>query len=370
MQQVLNVLIVEDEPILAELLADLVEESGHKVCGKADNEESVLLALEALRPDLVFMDLVLKDGSSGLELTRHITKEADIPVIIVSGAEGEDVLQGVSNSGAFSFIPKPISAINLKMNLLLATRHHNLKKNLEESEKRYRKIFSNAPIGIYISSPDGYYTTCNQAFADMLGYSSPEDLLQNLHSQDEQLYDAPERRKELIRLLLYGPVFDFSSKVYGKDGEMIWISEYCTPSYDPQGHLTHYEGVVVDITEKKMAEDAFQTAYSLINTTINSLLEAVMVTDLEGRLITANNEARRLAEGRVKEGERVPFLDKDDEANVLHRFLQNYAPTEGALVMPDSTRLHYTIAPYRNAENMVIGAVLVSRQWCGINRPD
>jgi len=55
-------LIVEDDPISAMLLRHLIEEEGHTVCGVATDSRETLRQIAASSPDVVFMDLILKDG--------------------------------------------------------------------------------------------------------------------------------------------------------------------------------------------------------------------------------------------------------------------------------------------------------------------
>ena len=79
-----RVLIVEDQALIALHLEQLVTEAGHRVIGIAfDPQEARVLAREE-RPDFAFVDLRLRNGTSGLEVARHLREEYDVPVIIVS----------------------------------------------------------------------------------------------------------------------------------------------------------------------------------------------------------------------------------------------------------------------------------------------
>ncbi len=357
----LRILIVEDDPLTAMLLEQLITEEGHTVVATATNSKETLHAIKKDKYDLVFMDLHLKDGANGLDLTRHIIREAKLPVIIISGSQEEEILEGVSESGALSFLQKPVNIVPLRMNLRIAMHHHTLQTSLAESEQRYRAIYNNAAMGIYISHPDGYYLTCNQAFASILGYAGPQELMATLRSQDEQLYDDPDRRRLLLALLQeQGEVCNFESRVFGRDGDMLWISECCTPILSADGELVHYEGIVSDVTARKDAEDAFRTAYNLIRTTIDSLQDGVIVTDLGGHLVIANSAARGMTTSPLKEGERLDFLDPGGADSPFGRFLKDFAPQSGGITLnPKAGQIQCSITPYKNADNVIIGAVHV-----------
>jgi PAS domain-containing protein len=71
------------------------------------------------------------------------------------------------------------------------------KEALRESEERYRTIFSNSPVGIFRSTFEGRFLDVNPALALMLGYDSPEDVLQNIYSIKDQIYQDSENAPRL-----------------------------------------------------------------------------------------------------------------------------------------------------------------------------
>jgi PAS domain S-box-containing protein len=359
----LKILIVEDEPISAMLLRQFVEEEGHTVCGVATDSHEALQAIAAAPPDIVFMDLVLKDGPCGLELTRHIARNLELPVIILSGASGGDLLEDVPTSGALSFLQKPISVVPLRMNLRIAERNLALQKNLAESEEKYRTIYNNAAMGIYLSSPEGRFLTCNRAFAAILGYDGPDELLRLLCNKDEQFYAKAGRRQELLALLREKrDVSDFESEVMGRDGDLLWISESCTSFCDTFGNLLHYEGVVSDITARRQAEDAFRTTFNLIRTTIDSLHDGILVTDLNGHLIMANSAATGVLDQELAPGKKPSFLADLPETGPFARFQAKPVPqTDMVSIAVDRKPVHCTVMPYKNATGEVVGAVHILR---------
>ncbi|MCI1003357.1 MULTISPECIES: bifunctional diguanylate cyclase/phosphodiesterase [unclassified Herbaspirillum] len=126
---------------------------------------------------------------------------------------------------------------------------------LQEAERRYRSIFENAIEGVFQTTPDGTYIAVNPALARIYGYHSPEDLIVGLRDIRHQLYVEPERRSEFMRLMeQQGSVSNFESRVYRRDGDIIWISENARAVYDDGGTLVCYEGTVEAITERKLYE--------------------------------------------------------------------------------------------------------------------
>ena len=100
-----DVLIIEDEPIIALDIETLVRELGHSVTGVARTHKEAVALVGQKRPGLVLADIQLADGSSGLEATAEILKSIDLPVIFIT-AYPERLLTGDRPEPAF-LITKP-----------------------------------------------------------------------------------------------------------------------------------------------------------------------------------------------------------------------------------------------------------------------
>lgn len=138
---------------------------------------------------------------------------------------------------------------------------------LREAERRYRSIFENAIEGIYQSTPDNGYLAVNPALARMYGYNSPHDLISTLKDIEHQVYVEPKRRIEFMQLMLKnGVVTNFESRIYRRNGEIIWISENARAVFNSIGTLLFYEGTVEAITERKLheAEIQFQATHDAL----------------------------------------------------------------------------------------------------------
>jgi CheY-like chemotaxis protein/DNA-directed RNA polymerase specialized sigma24 family protein len=107
-----NVLIIEDEPLVALDLREIVEGLGHSVVGIARTHEEALAAITASRPGLILADIQLADGSSGIEAVNEILGSLSTPVIFVT-AYPERFLNGEPPEPAF-LIAKPFSVDGLK----------------------------------------------------------------------------------------------------------------------------------------------------------------------------------------------------------------------------------------------------------------
>lgn len=117
-----RVLVIEDEPVIALHIAEIVREAGHEVVGIA-TRKSEAVALAALhRPGLVLADIQLDDGSTGIEAAQEILKSLDVPVIFVT-AFPERLLTGERMEPTY-LISKPFEPETLVVTMAQALFHH------------------------------------------------------------------------------------------------------------------------------------------------------------------------------------------------------------------------------------------------------
>jgi len=104
-QSAAPILVIEDEPMIAMELTDLVEDMGHIVCGQAATEHGAIELANRLKPALILADIRLRDDESGITAVQQILKNLDVPVIFVTGYP-ERLLTGETPEPAY-VIPKP-----------------------------------------------------------------------------------------------------------------------------------------------------------------------------------------------------------------------------------------------------------------------
>ena len=103
-------------------------------------------------------------------------------------------------------------------------------------------------------TPEGELITVNKAFANILGYSSSEEVFEHTDEIREAQYVDPEKREELHKIISSeGNVKNFEYKSYRRDGEIIHLSINIHEVRDENGKLQYYEGLLDDITQKKQA---------------------------------------------------------------------------------------------------------------------
>ena len=133
---------------------------------------------------------------------------------------------------------------------------------LRQSEEKYRKLFENAPYGIFLSKRDGTLLDVNPALVTMLGYDSREELLSRNLSRD--IYEDPAARASLLdKYETSGRMDDAELKWKRKDKKIITVRTSGGAVYEQDGLFSHFEVIVEDITNRLSLEDRFRQAQKM-----------------------------------------------------------------------------------------------------------
>ena len=159
----------------------------------------------------------------------------------------------------------------------------------------YRSIFENAIEGIFQTTPSGQYLNVNPALAKMYGYASPAEMIRHLTHIEDQLYVDSSRRAAFVETMRrHGAVRSFESEIYRKDGSTIWISENARAVLNPDRTVSYYEGMVEDITERKLLEEKMGRVTRQMQALLESAGEGIYGTDMEGRCTFINRAGAEL----------------------------------------------------------------------------
>ncbi len=115
-----NVLIVEDERLIADDLINTITEFNYNVTGLATSgKDAVNMAIE-MKPDLILMDITLEDNLTGIEAAKLIYKKQQTPIIFVTSYADEETLEGAVECRPYAYIVKPFIKRDLKIALKIA----------------------------------------------------------------------------------------------------------------------------------------------------------------------------------------------------------------------------------------------------------
>jgi DNA-binding LytR/AlgR family response regulator len=120
----LNIFIVEDESIVAKDIQNSLVKLGYNVVGSANNGKDAIEKITELMPDLVLMDIMIKGGMTGIEVSEKIKETMNIPVIFLTAYADEGTLSRAKITEPYGYILKPFKEIDLHSTIEMAVYKH------------------------------------------------------------------------------------------------------------------------------------------------------------------------------------------------------------------------------------------------------
>lgn len=112
-----KVLIVEDDMIISMVLERMIKKIGHQVVKKVIAGQEAIDAYFELKPDLILMDIQLKDNIDGITAMQKIRKESDVHVIYITGNSDQYNLERAKKTDYVDYLVKPIQMNHLKKSI-------------------------------------------------------------------------------------------------------------------------------------------------------------------------------------------------------------------------------------------------------------
>jgi len=148
------------------------------------------------------------------------------------------------------------------------------------AEEKYRLLFEQVQEGVYVADPKGRLIDCNDAFVHMLGYSNRDELL--VLNLDTEICVDPKQRDLFRREIeAHNYVRNFEVTLRRRDGTLLLAVESSFATRDATGNVERYQGFVLDMTEKRRAEDEMQRRNRELNALNAMAVVAAQSFDLD-----------------------------------------------------------------------------------------
>ncbi len=117
-----DILIVEDDKLTASVLRKYLEKNNYNVTHVIEDGLTAVEKALLTKPDLILMDIFLKDSIDGIEVARRIKTKVDIPVIFLTADSSSDTIQRAKITEPFGYLVKPVDSSVLMTNIDLTLR--------------------------------------------------------------------------------------------------------------------------------------------------------------------------------------------------------------------------------------------------------
>lgn len=256
---------------------------------------AALSAVDRTPPDLVLADVMMPglDGFGLLHALRSNEKTREIPVVLLSARSGEEARVEGMEAGANDYITKPFSARELtarvSAHLEQARKHKDAERARRDSEVRFRLFADAAPAILWVTEPDGRASFLSRGWFDFTGQmesaASGFGWLDAVHPDDREHF-----REILFRALKQHELFELEYRLCRYDGEYRWAMNAGRPLFGFGGELVSFVGSVIDIHERKEAEQKVRRSEQHLELLSNTVPALISYLD-QNRCYRSCNEA-------------------------------------------------------------------------------
>ena len=256
--QMTQILVVEDERIIALNLKENLESLGYSVVGIAASGQQAIEKATQLRPDLVLMDIRLRGDMDGIQAAEQIWESLSIPVIYVTGHSDQSTLERAKITAPFGYVLKPVKEKELSVAISIALQRY-------EREQLLSAILRGMGDGVIVVDNEHRVKSLNQVAESLTGWQLSEarerQLTEVFHLVDEQTQQPID---DLVTAVLQQDTTIYlqeNTLLMSKNGKTIPIGDSAAPIKDNKGTLAGAVVVFRDIsdavavaTQRKQAE--------------------------------------------------------------------------------------------------------------------
>lgn len=300
-QTELRILLLEDVPTDAELAEEALREAGLSFTARrVDTREAFVRALEEFKPDIVLADYKLPafDGGSAVEMVRQ--QYPTVPVVMVTGAMGDDKAVELLKLGARDYVLKDRlarlgSAVHRALSEERGIRNRKAAEQaLRESEAKLRAVLETTSDWLWETDEQGVYTYASPVVHDLLGYM-PEELT------GKTPFDLMTAEEAARVSAIFGAIaaeqrpFQLLENIcLHKDGHAVVMETSGVPVFDGNGVFRGFRGIDRDITGRRKLEDALREAADRNRIIMETANDAIICMKPDGVVHLWNHKAEEL----------------------------------------------------------------------------
>jgi hypothetical protein len=253
-----SLLIVEDELLVAQSIATLLEANGHQVIACVDTAADAVAAATRQRPDLVLMDIHLRGEPDGIEAARLIRARVDVPVVFLTAYNDRAQLDRAKLSEPHGYLLKPYGDRDLLTTVEVVVHKHQAERGVRASERwlgTTLRSIGDAVIGVDAA---GRVQLVNRIAEQLTGWSHAEAAGRPLHEVLRLLAEdsrAP-RRLPIAEAMADGSVRGTPGPtvLVARDGRERPIDESVAAIADEDGRVFGAVVVFHDVGERRALE--------------------------------------------------------------------------------------------------------------------
>lgn len=265
-----NVLIAEDEALIAEELSDRLKNMGLSIAGVAASGEDAVSLAQRTRPDLILMDIRLRGRIDGIEAAGAIRTDFDVPLIYLTAHSDDATIARATRTEPSAYLIKPFAERDLRIAIELALHKHAAERLLRESEQRYATTLTSIGDAVIATDADGRITFMNPVAESLTGWPTSDACGLPIDTVFHTVDNAGAARTGPVHVALLENVvtgLQSGTLLVRRGGERIPIDDSAAPIHDSHQRVRGLVVVFRDIRGRLQAEEAMRKAEARLRET-------------------------------------------------------------------------------------------------------
>lgn len=291
-----NILLVEDDAIIGMYEKSLLEQEGYNVV-HCNSGEKAIEYNNSTNFDLILMDIDLGKGINGVEAAEIILRNRHIPIVFISSHNEKEIIEQTESINSYGYIvknsPERVIFTVIKMAFKLFESNKRIQDSLRETRKKeilLESIFTSIPDYIGILTPDFKILKSNKDFYEFLGIN--KENISGDHYYD--LFNKPKiEQKDSFFQEFTKTKGIYKQEIY-KENIDKYFDIMLYPIIEEDGSIINFVEHIRDITIARKTEEQIKEKKDLLSITLKSIGDAVISTDLNGRIKLMNKTAEKL----------------------------------------------------------------------------
>ena len=309
--EVQTILLIEDNPGDIRLVKEMLNEIT-SFNYKLISAETLKEGSEQIRRNhfvLILLDLNLPDSTGKATFDKVENCAGDIPVVLVSGLQDEQLSLSLIKEGAQDYILKQeLNSIILRKTIQYAVLRKEAEISLLSSESKYHAIFDNVQDVFYQTDLAGTVLEVSPSIKHFTEFNRAEIIGNSV----SDLYNYPADREMLIsKLKADGELRDYELILKTKTGKLKYTSINARLIFDADGTPNHIDGSIRDLTERKLAEEKVLRSEQLYRNLFEKANEGLILLTMDGKIAEVNQSFAKMHGYTVEEMKSIDIRDLD-----------------------------------------------------------
>ncbi|MEA2084320.1 MAG: response regulator [Thermodesulfobacteriota bacterium] len=288
-----RILVVEDEGIIAKDIQKSLQDLGYHVCAVASSGEEAIKKAQEDRPDLVLMDIVLRDKMDGIETAGLLRSNFNIPVVYLTAYTDKKTLERAKVTEPFGYIIKPFEVRELHTAVEMALYKSRMENKLMEREKWLSTILKSIGDAVIVTDEKGRVKFMNGVARSLTGWEEADALGRPLKNIFNIVNENTRQQVEdpVSKVIRKGVVVGLANHtvLIAGDGTEIPIDDSGAPILDDKGNITGIVLVFHDIIERRKSDKALKESEKRYRSLYENALAGLYRSRIsDGKIIMAN----------------------------------------------------------------------------------